>query len=74
MDSVTPPNAFCTLSAYNTIYRSKAEMRSSRKNQGSAESKLKMAKALADMELTDQTINLLGDEGAIPPLAKMISG
>ena len=48
-------------------------MRSSRKNQGSAESKLKMAKALADMELTDQTINLLGDEGAIPPLVKMIS-
>lgn len=41
---------------------------------GSVESKLKMAKALADMELTDQTINLLGDEGAIPPLVKMISG
>jgi hypothetical protein len=41
---------------------------------GSAESKLKMAKALASMELTDQNIKLLGDEGAIPPLVKMISG
>lgn len=41
---------------------------------GSSESKLKMAKALAEMELTDQNINLLGDEGAIPPLVKMISG
>lgn len=41
---------------------------------GSAESKLKMAKALASMKLTDQNIKLLGDEGAIPPLVKMISG
>lgn len=41
---------------------------------GSAESKIKMAKALASMKLTDQNIKLLGDEGAIPPLVEMISG
>lgn len=45
-----------------------------RLDRGSAESKLKMAKALASMKLTDQNIKLLGDEGAIPPLVKMISG
>ncbi|KAH9288688.1 hypothetical protein KI387_032805, partial [Taxus chinensis] len=42
-------------------------------HKGSEDSKLKMAKALAKMELTDQNIKLLGDEGAIPPLVKMIS-
>lgn len=45
-----------------------------RLDRGPAESKLKMAKALASMELTGQNIKLLGDEGAIPPLVKMISG
>lgn len=44
-----------------------------RLDRGPAESKLKMAKALASMKLTDQNIKLLGDEGAIPPLVKMIS-
>uniref|UniRef100_A0A0D6R3I9 RING-type E3 ubiquitin transferase n=1 Tax=Araucaria cunninghamii TaxID=56994 RepID=A0A0D6R3I9_ARACU len=42
-------------------------------HKGSEDSKLKMARALSNMELTDQNIKLLGDEGAIPPLVKMIS-
>ncbi|XP_057817724.2 U-box domain-containing protein 43 [Cryptomeria japonica] len=42
-------------------------------HKGSEGSKLKMAIALSKMELTDQNIKLLGDEGAIPPLVKMIS-
>lgn len=35
---------------------------------------MSMARSLVDMELIDQNIKLLGEEGAIPPLVNMASG
>lgn len=40
---------------------------------GSDNSKLIMAKALADLELTQQSMETLGEGGAIPPLVRMIT-
>lgn len=42
--------------------------------EGPVSSRMAMVKALVDMELVDQNITLLGEEGVIPPLLKMISG
>lgn len=40
---------------------------------GSDNSRLIMAKALADLELTQQSMETLGEGGAIPPLVRMIT-
>ncbi|XP_077248035.1 U-box domain-containing protein 43-like [Tasmannia lanceolata] len=45
-----------------------------RLSQGSESSRISMAKVLVTIELVDQNIKLLGEEGAIPPLVEMVSG
>ncbi|XP_073100437.1 U-box domain-containing protein 44 isoform X2 [Elaeis guineensis] len=41
---------------------------------GPEPSRMSMARSLVDMELIDQNIKVLGEEGAIPPLVDMASG
>ncbi|XP_077239649.1 U-box domain-containing protein 43-like [Tasmannia lanceolata] len=45
-----------------------------RLSQGPEASRIYMARALVTMELVDQNIKVLGEEGAIPPLVEMASG
>uniref|UniRef100_A0A5B7BY18 RING-type E3 ubiquitin transferase n=1 Tax=Davidia involucrata TaxID=16924 RepID=A0A5B7BY18_DAVIN len=42
--------------------------------QGPESSRISMVRALVSMELVEQNIKLLGEEGVIPPLLEMVSG
>ncbi|KAI9073959.1 hypothetical protein K1719_044085 [Acacia pycnantha] len=42
--------------------------------QGVESSRISMAKTIVNMELSDSNLNLLGEEGVIPPLLEMLSG